>query len=105
MNQSATAPNNRGVANAAMSKLTCFWFGDRAWTSTSAAAYRSETADQRLERKRWSGRRDLNPRPPGPQPGALPSYATPRREVILTTLRQHEITRVRRMRPGSGASE
>src|SRR4029077_1104029 len=32
-----------------------------------------------LPRHIWSGRRDLNPRPPGPQPGALPSYATPRR--------------------------
>src|SRR5437764_5351322 len=26
----------------------------------------------------WSGRRDLNPRPLGPQPSALPGYATPR---------------------------
>ena len=31
----------------------------------------------RLERK-WSGRQDLNLRPPGPQPGALPDCATPR---------------------------
>ncbi len=27
----------------------------------------------------WSERRDLNPRPPGPEPGALPSCATSRR--------------------------
>ncbi len=23
--------------------------------------------------KEWSGRQDLNPRPPGPKPGAIPS--------------------------------
>ena len=28
--------------------------------------------------KKWSGRRDLNPRPPPPQGGALPSCATAR---------------------------
>ena len=27
---------------------------------------------------KWSGQRDLNPRPPGPKPGALPSCAMPR---------------------------
>ena len=27
---------------------------------------------------RWSERRDLNPRPPGPEPGAIPSFATSR---------------------------
>ena len=27
---------------------------------------------------KWSGRWDLNPRPLGPEPSALPSYATPR---------------------------
>src|SRR6266852_7274949 len=30
-------------------------------------------------RELWSGRGDLNPRPPEPQSGALPSCATPRR--------------------------
>src|ERR1700686_5135978 len=29
-------------------------------------------------RELWSGREDLNPRPPDPQSGALPSCATPR---------------------------
>ena len=32
----------------------------------------------------WSGRRDLNPRPPDPQSGALPSCATPRRSSNRT---------------------
>lgn len=27
---------------------------------------------------KWSGREDLNLRPPGPEPGALPGCATPR---------------------------
>ncbi len=31
----------------------------------------------------WSGRRDLNPRPLGPQPSALPGYATPRSRASL----------------------
>src|SRR5262245_55032599 len=29
-----------------------------------------------LKRKKWSERRDLNPGPPAPKAGALPSYAT-----------------------------
>src|SRR5579862_6218757 len=29
-------------------------------------------------RNKWSGREDLNLRPPGPEPGALPGCATPR---------------------------
>ena len=34
----------------------------------------------------WSRRRDLNPRPLGPEPSALPNCATPRpfRSVIIT---------------------
>src|SRR5205807_6379271 len=32
----------------------------------------------------WSGRRDLNPRPLGPQPSALPGYATPRTSADLS---------------------
>src|SRR5207249_281313 len=31
----------------------------------------------------WSGREDLNLRPPGPQPGALPDCATPRRTATI----------------------
>ena len=30
----------------------------------------------------WSGRQDLNPRPSGPKPDALPSCATPRYKKI-----------------------
>src|SRR5437763_9698304 len=32
----------------------------------------------------WSGRRDLNPRPLGPQPSALTGYATPRTRADLS---------------------
>src|ERR1700730_1749217 len=35
-----------------------------------------------------SGRRDLNPRPPDPQSGALPSCATPRSQWHLTFSRR-----------------
>jgi hypothetical protein len=31
-----------------------------------------------------SGRQDLNLRPPGPQPGALPDCATPRGQAMIT---------------------
>jgi hypothetical protein len=34
-----------------------------------------------------SGRQDLNLRPPGPQPGALPDCATPRGQAIITAAR------------------
>lgn len=39
--------------------------------------------------EKWSGRWDLNPRPLGPEPSALPSYATPR----PTEDRHHEASR------------
>ena len=39
---------------------------------------RSEAVIQ--QRLTESGRRDSNPRPPGPKPGALPDCATPRYE-------------------------
>src|ERR1700737_34413 len=29
----------------------------------------------------WSGRRDLNPRSPGPEPGAIPGFATSRHDA------------------------
>ncbi len=35
------------------------------------------------DHKIWSGRRDLNSRHPGPKPGALPDYATPRKDDTL----------------------
>ena len=37
-----------------------------------------EIAFSVTHRKEWSGREDLNLRPPGPEPGALPGCATPR---------------------------
>src|SRR5206468_6327411 len=36
------------------------------------------TGGQTVSRLAESGRRDSNPRPPGPKPGALPDCATPR---------------------------
>ena len=36
--------------------------------------------------REWSGWRDLNSRHPGPKPGALPGYATPRKTVKYTCL-------------------
>ena len=36
--------------------------------------------------ERWSGRLDLNQRPPAPEAGALPGYATPRRTSTLKGL-------------------
>ena len=35
----------------------------------------------------WSGRRDLNPRPFGPEPNALPNCATPRKKGAKADLR------------------
>ena len=35
---------------------------------------------------KWSGRWDLNPRPLGPEPSALPSYATPRHDQRDTNM-------------------
>jgi hypothetical protein len=32
--------------------------------------------------EKWSGMRDLNPRPPRPERGALPNCANPRRRMI-----------------------
>ena len=40
-------------------------------------------ANTGLAVKSWSGWRDLNSRHPGPKPGALPGYATPREGRIL----------------------
>ena len=45
----------------------------------SAGARPDTTPAMRSWRGKWSGRADLNCRPPGPEPGALPSCATPRR--------------------------
>ena len=52
----------------------------------SAAAEKSESENEGGQSSRpekslsfdWSGWRDLNPRPPRPERGALPSCATPR---------------------------
>jgi hypothetical protein len=42
----------------------------------------------RLPEKTWSGWRDLNSRHPGPKPGALPGYATPRKKRHYTFSRE-----------------
>ena len=36
---------------------------------------------------KWGERRDLNPRPPGPQPGALPTELLPPQNVALSTIK------------------
>ena len=41
-------------------------------------AFILEPRTKNLKQKRWSGQRDLNPRPPAPKAGALPSCAIPR---------------------------
>ena len=49
--------------------------------SRKVAHWHLPAADLRLNRvslEEWSGREDLNLRPPGPEPGALPGCATPR---------------------------
>src|SRR5262245_47170036 len=38
-------------------------------------------SDATIDPRYWSGREDLNLRPPGPEPGALPGCATPRPEA------------------------
>src|SRR5467141_3995444 len=38
----------------------------------------------KFEIRNWSGARDLNPGPHGPEPCALPNCASPRLEVILS---------------------
>ena len=47
----------------------------------------------------WSGRQDLNLRPPAPQAGALPGCATPRRNIVFddrfSVLARQEVLRVR----------
>ena len=40
---------------------------------------------------KWSGRQDLNLRPPGPKPGALPSCATSRKNGALGRNRTHNL--------------
>jgi hypothetical protein len=35
------------------------------------------------EKNSWSGRLDLNQRPPSPEPGALPDCATPRQGTMI----------------------
>ena len=44
-------------------------------------------SSNRLGQRRvyWSGWRDLNSRHPGPKPGALPGYATPRKMLVPDT--------------------
>src|SRR5207247_3389597 len=37
-----------------------------------------------ISNTKWSGARDLNPGPHGPEPCALPNCASPRLEVILS---------------------
>ncbi len=47
-------------------------------SALAPAAARSGSVDSRRGEERWSGRLDLNQRPPAPHAGALPGCATPR---------------------------
>ena len=47
--------------------------------SREAPAFNKKTPLQILQWRLESGRLDLNQRPPAPEAGALPGYATPRR--------------------------
>src|SRR5262245_50630790 len=78
------APSERAVAGRGNPPLQ----PDDGWTRYGAwgpgATKRRPIMTARLawgrpDRKRWSGRPDLNRRPPVPQTGALPGCATPRR--------------------------
>ena len=44
----------------------------------SQSAWKAEVLPLNYTRLLWSGRQDSNLRPPGPKPGALPSWATSR---------------------------
>src|SRR3954447_16933505 len=48
-------------------------------TNPSPHAWRERTRGS-FDLEQWSGRLDLNQRPPAPEAGALPGYATPRRK-------------------------
>jgi hypothetical protein len=48
---------------------------------------RTASANNSICREFRSGRQDLNLRPPGPQPGALPDCATPRGSPVESTTR------------------
>src|SRR5438105_14679387 len=52
----------------------------------SRATRRATVCEFKQLKEDWSGREDLNLRPPGPEPGALPGCATPRLECIRTRL-------------------
>ena len=54
----------------------------------SCASVLSGHPFQRFPSEKWSGRWDLNPRPLGPEPSALPSYATPRHDRRRAMWRQ-----------------
>ena len=53
----------------------------RARATVDPLAYHSRRTDKGIDWsvEQWSGRLDLNQRPPAPEAGALPGYATPRR--------------------------
>jgi site-specific DNA recombinase len=49
---------------------------------------------ERAKNREWSGREDLNLRPPAPKAGALPGCATPRQEKLFRFYISRELTRV-----------
>ncbi len=51
---------------------------DRLTGATSDPNHQADDQKTLFYKGKWSGREDLNLRPPGPEPGALPGCATPR---------------------------
>jgi hypothetical protein len=54
------------------------------WSIVAAAHIATATGAKCAGKMKWSGRWDLNPRPFGPEPNALPSCATPRQSQPCT---------------------
>src|SRR5439155_8175334 len=58
------------------------------YVSRNPSAAKRCRAPRQRDLLRWSGRLDLNQRPPAPEAGALPGYATPRRTFALGATRR-----------------
>src|SRR4051812_19674316 len=54
-------------------------------TANPLANHAAMRTDKGTVYQKWSGRLDLNQRPPAPEAGALPGYATPRRPYSSTS--------------------
>ena len=81
--------NARSGAGAVCVRALCFLLMSDALAhvSTLKSRRKKTSSKKQTDEKRlsvfWSRRRDLNPRPLGPEPSALPNCATPRLRCIL----------------------